>query len=261
MRSIWMIKGKWLFIGTDKRMSLCSKIMSERGYTCRAVKMDTYTEELKQVLIDFSPDNIVFPIHQIKGTIPLELINEGTQLYTGAASDAWITPFEQAEILVHRYLHEEQFIWENARLTAEALVSVYYTRTGRTISGKSFYVAGYGRVGKMVADVLASLGGQVSVIARSDGQLAEAAARGFKIGELKNMFEVDSCLINTIPSQWLSIKSDTNLLIFDLASLPGCLTGATMPEYYTLLPGLPGKYFPLDAATALAGALERIYRR
>ena len=31
---------------------------------------------------------------------------------------------------------------------------------GEQLQGKTFYVAGYGRVGKMVADVLTSLGGK-----------------------------------------------------------------------------------------------------
>ena len=50
-------------------------------------------------------------------------------------------------------LQDELFIWENARLTAEAFIHVYYNEMGRTIAEKQFYVAGYGRVGKMVADV------------------------------------------------------------------------------------------------------------
>ncbi len=64
---------------------------------------------------------------------------------------------------------------ENARLTAEAFhFRVLFSVQSRTISGKHFYVAGFGRVGKMVADVLSSLGANVTIIARSDAQLGEA---------------------------------------------------------------------------------------
>jgi len=256
-----MTKEKWLFIGTDKRMSACGEVMSGRGYTCQVIKTEFYTEELAKVLADFEPDHIVFPVLQMKGTIPVELIKEGTRLYIGVASNAWIKPFENAGFSIHRYLQEEQFIWINARLTAEAFMVVYYARTERVISGRTFHVAGYGRVGRMVADVLTSLGGKVTIIAGPDEERAEAAARGFAVEGLTENNAFSGCLINTIPSQWLSIKSDSPLLIFDLASVPGCLTEASMPEYYTLLPGLPGKYFPHDAATALADALGRIYRR
>jgi len=256
-----MTEEKWLFIGTDKRMSICSEIMSRRGHACQVIKTEYYTEELAKVLADFEPSHIVFPVLQMKGKIPVELIKEGTRLYIGVASDAWVTPLENAGFFIHRYLQEEQFIWINARLTAEAFMVVYYARTGRAVSGKSIHIAGYGRVGKMVADVLTSLGGKVTIITGPDVELAEAAARGFAVKGLSEDIECSGCLINTIPSQWLSIKSDSSLLIFDLASVPGCLTEASMPEYYTLLPGLPGKYFPHDAATALADALGRIYRR
>jgi len=256
-----MTKDKWLFIGTDSRMSASSEIMSEIGYNCRVLKTDSVTDELKEVLSNFSPDNIVFPILQMKGEFPLELIRDDTQLYVGVASDNWLNPFRQKNFDVHHYLRDELFIWENALLTAEAFIAVYYSRTTRTIAGKHFYVAGYGRVGKMVADVLSSLGGYITIIVRADAQHGEAKARGFEVVQSVANYKRDSCLINTIPSKWLSITDNANLLIFDLASAPGCLTDVSMPEYYTLLPGLPGKYFPLDAATALADALRRIHRR
>lgn len=255
-----MTEDKWLFIGTDKRMALCSETMASHGKMCRAIETDEYSEELAEVIQDFAPHHIVFPIHQLKGTMPPSLIKEGTQLYVGVASNEWLLPFEQENSTIHRYLEEELFIWENARLTAEAFIAVYYAQKRQSIFGKHFYVAGYGRVGKMVVDVLSSLGGKVTVIARSEADISEAVARGFAVKQISNSLEPGSCLVNTIPAKWLSSKKNKALSIFDLASAPGCLAEASVPEYYSLLPGLPGKYFPGDAATALASALRRIQR-
>ena len=236
--------------------------MKNVGYDCRIVQTDSYSAELTKMLVDFKPNHIVFPILEMKGTIPVDLLAKDTNLYTGVVSDDWLKPFSDAELPINSYLHEEIFVWENARLTAEAFISVFYSQIGSTILNNYFQVAGYGRIGKLVADTLRSLGGNVTVIARSDAQLGEAAARGFQVIPLMDFANgADSYLINTIPAKWLKSVQDPPLFIFDLASAPGCLIDDQVPEYYTILPGLPGKHFPIDAAVSLQGALERIYRR
>lgn len=256
-----MTKETWLFIGTDQRLSECNRLMTDRGYECRSIKTNTYTQELEIVLSEFVPKNIVFPILEMDGSIPLELIGLGTSLYTGVASDDWVELYKAADIKVESYLREELFIWENARITAEAFILAYYAELGLTVAKKRFHVAGYGRVGKMVADTLASLGGDVTIVARSVAQQSEAEMRGFKVVPLLDNLKIeDSFLVNTIPTPWFSIQKILPLFIFDLASAPGCLMQGSALEYYRLLPGLPGKYFPVDAAISLADALERIHQ-
>lgn len=236
--------------------------MAERGFDCSHIGVNSYTEKLENKITDFAPGHIVFPILQMEGSLPVNLLKDGTRLYTGVASDEWLTPFKEGKFIIHQYLQDELFIWQNARLTAEAFVMEYYSRMENPFTGRRFYVAGFGRVGKMIVHVLSSLGAFVTVLARSDTQLGEAAALGHNFEQLTDKFELkDGCLVNTIPAQWLTVQADTKLPIFDLASAPGCLTASIMPEYYTILPGLPGKHFPIDAATALADVLERMYRR
>ena len=236
--------------------------MTDRGHECRFIKTNTYTQELEAVLIEFVPEHIVFPILEMDGSIPLELIGVGASLYTGVTSDEWLEQYKAADIKIESYLREELFIWENARITAEAFILAYYSELGLTVAGKCFNVAGYGRVGKMVADTLASLGGDVTVIARSVAQLSEAKLRGFKVDCLSETMKIkDGYLVNTIPTRWFAVQQGLPHLIFDLASAPGCLMQGLTLEYYRLLPGLPGKYFPVDAAISLADALERIHQR
>lgn len=253
---------KWLFIGTDKRLSVCCGLMEQKGYISRYINTNAYTDELESVLIEYKPDHIVFPILEMTGSIPLELIRKTTKLYTGVVSDEWKKPYADAHFSIDSYLQDEIFIWENARITAEAFISVFYNEFGQTIDRKQFYVAGYGRVGKMVADALSSLGGNVTVIARSDAQLGEAEMRGFSAEQFSNHLKMsEAFLVNTIPAQWFTKQFEIPDFIFDLASAPGCLRETSTNEYYRLLPGLPGKYFPVDAAISLSGALERIHRR
>ena len=236
--------------------------MKNVGYDSLIVQTNRYSIELTEALVEFKPKHLVFPILEMEGTIPVDLLAKDTSLYTGVVSKDWLQPFSDAGLTINSYLKEEIFIWENARLTAEAFINVFYTQTGRTILNNHFQVAGYGRIGKMVADTLRSLGGNVTVIARSDAQLGEAAARGFEVIRLADTVNMtDSYLVNTIPAKWLKTGESLPLFIFDLASAPGCLIDDQVPEYYTILPGLPGKHFPIDAAISLQGALERIYRR
>ena len=256
-----MNREKWLFIGTDKRLSMCSKLMSKKGYDSCSVQVNAYTEKLEKVLGDYKPNHIVFPILEMTGSIPVEMIRESTKLYTGVVSEEWKKRYTDASLSITSYLQDEIFIWENARLTAEAFLHEYYREIGLTIADNRFYVAGYGRVGKMVVDVLNSLGGHVTVVARSDAQLGEARMRGHQVLRLSSSLEIDGYLVNTIPSKWLSEQSNMPKFIFDLASAPGCLKEPSTFEYYRLLPGLPGKYFPVEAAISLSGALERIKRR
>lgn len=259
------INRDWLFVGSDHRLSVCSKIMTDRGYACHYVATDHYSEQLHETIVEIAPQNIVFPILALKGelTSPKEW-RKDTRLYTGIASERWLAPLKDAGFEAASYLQEESFIWQNARLTAEAFLHEYYARNKRIIAGNHFYVAGFGRVGKAVAHVLGALGASVTVLARSDAQLGEASAFGYDTIRLTNAFSIDEGnLVNTIPAKWLSLHDGevASLHVFDLASAPGCLKEHPAPEYYTILLGLPGKHFPVDAATALADALERMYIR
>lgn len=257
-----MNKQRWLFIGTDERFKICSELMEKKGHSCRVIRTQTYSKEIAEVLIDFKPNHIVFPMLEMTKMIPVEMLKKEMTLYFGIVSLPVLEAFRKAGFNAYSYLKEELFIWENAQLTAEAFINEYYEATGRVVSGKAFQVAGYGRVGKIVAETIHSLGGEVTILARSEEQIGEAIARGFKAKALENTLDFDQTyLVNTIPSKWLKLEKKVPKFIFDLASAPGCLTNNQVPEYYTILPGLPGKHFPFDAAVALQGALERIYRR
>ena len=253
---------RWLFIGTDKRLSACSRLMAERGHTCHHAETNAYTKRLGEVITDFSPNHIVFPILQMERTLPSELLRNGTRLYTGVASEDWLRSYKEHDFRIESYLQEEQFIWQNARLTAEAFIAEFYSLRKQSVAEKKFYVAGFGKVGKMVAHVLSALGAEVTIIARSAKQLAEAGALRYSTRLLTSDIVLqESCLVNTIPAQWLSAVGNEKFHIFDLASAPGCLKVARADEYYTILPGLPGIHFPMDAAAALADVLDRMYRR
>lgn len=256
-----MTEGKWLFIGTDKRLAVCSEMMADRGFTTTHIATDSYSEQLATYLLEETPEHIVFPIRQMKETIPPELLHKEAKLYTGVASEEWLAPFKEAGLAVYSYLKDEPYIWQNARLTAEAFIREYYAYAERSIAENRFHIAGFGKVGKTAAHALAALGADVTIVARSDSQLGEASVLGYRTERLTDDWEMkEGNLVNTIPAKWLAVPETSRLHIFDLASAPGCLRGVPIPEYYTVLLGLPGKHFPVDAAAVLAEVLERMYR-
>ncbi|QTD42278.1 hypothetical protein [Sporosarcina sp. Te-1] len=250
---------KWLFIGSDRRLEICSKLFGEFGLASAHSNSNEYSDELGQLIASFQPDHIVFPILEMKGNIPPELLPSGTKLYVGVASEQWVATYESRGYPVERYLQEERFIWENAILTAEGFLREYYKDTNRCIKGRHFFVTGFGKVGKMTAKMIHSLGGEVTVAARSEAQLSEAVSLGYAIQSLQEDWTNEhSILVNTIPAQWLHLHNDSTLRVYDLASAPGCLKPGSFAEYYTIHLGLPGKHFPDDAAKVLAEALLRM---
>ena len=49
--------------------------------------------------------------------------------------------------------------------------------------------------------------------------------------------------------------------VYDLASYPGCLKDGVERDHYELLPALPGKFFPNDAANILYNSIVGQLRR
>ncbi|MFS0688048.1 hypothetical protein AB1K89_02205 [Sporosarcina sp. 179-K 8C2 HS] len=256
------IDGNWLFIGTDRRIFECSRIMKERGFDVLHYEGNNYSDQLADILDEIAPTHIVFPILQMEGTIPVDKINKTAILYPGMATNDWLAAFHDAGITIRPYLKEVEFVWENAVLTAEGFLLEYYQSSKRRISGEHFHIAGFGKVGKMTAAVLSSLGASVTILARSPDQLGEAASSGYETMQLPTgMVDLKGILVNTIPAKWLDVGTDSTLRIYDLASAPGCLRDNAPDEYYTIHLGLPGKHFPADAAKALSEALLRMNSR
>lgn len=257
-----MIEGNWLFIGTDHRLLKCSQIMKTWGYNTAHYSSNSHSDTLSALLDELSPAHIVLPILEMKNMIPTEEIPVGTTIYPGVMSANSIASYEDSGFPIRSYMKEVEYVWENARLTAEGFLLEYYESTKQCIFGKQFYVTGFGKVAKMTAEVLAALGASVTVIARSSEQLGEATALGYStIPFASGDFKVQGTLINTIPARWLTLDEQKDLRVFDLASAPGCLKDNAPDEYYTIHLGLPGKHFPEDAANALAKALLRMNSR
>ncbi|MFC7363797.1 MULTISPECIES: NAD(P)-dependent oxidoreductase [Bhargavaea] len=254
-----MNRPDWLIIGSDARFPKAADHLRKKGYTVIHDARDTWDSKTDELLKNEKPVRVVLPIHPPEGQPAPGLLEKVDRLFVGRLNAEWEKATELAGKLPRLYLQEERFIWENAVLTAEGFLAMFYRSGAGPVAGRQWIVAGYGRVGKTTARLLRAMGAEVSVLARSPSQTAEALTEGFGILDFHEAGLPGGILVNTIPSQWLELSGQYNPShIYDLASAPGCLKPGAAHEYYRLLPALPGRIFPDDAARILSEALCRM---
>ena len=252
------MKKKCAIIGTDARLHYLQTAVSER-LDARLFQTMVWNDELKNAIEDFQPEVLFLPIHALKLESPFALPKSCEVLFIGKKSEEIEQEIRAGDKRVFHYLEDEEWIWDNANLTAEGFINYFYINEMQAIYDKNFIITGYGRVGKRLAFALQHLGANVIISVRSEHQLFEAKSYGYQIATLEDIFERDEdksvYLINTIPSKWLENEKATSFKrVFDLASSPGCLldSEANIPVNYDLSTSLPGMYFPQDAGYLIA---------
>ena len=256
-----MTRPDWLIVGSDARFSKAAEHLRKKGFIVLHDARDRWDSKTDALLLEEKPVRVVLPIHPPEGTPAPGVLDQAERLFAGRLDAAWEKAAETAEKLPRLYLQEERFIWENASLTAEGFLAMFYDSGGGPVAGRQWVVAGYGRVGKTTARLMRAMGAEVSVLARSPSQTAEALTEGFGTLDFDGtgMPENSWNLVNTIPAQWLDPDGPFDpARIYDLASAPGCLKPGAVHEYYRLLPALPGRLFPDEAARVLSEALCRM---
>lgn len=252
---------KWLIVGTDPRMKILAKKLSDGKRTVYFKNVNVWEEELNKTAMEFKPQVVVLPIQPMPIEVPNVLGISNALIFAGRVNEEWKEILHHNEI--HYYLQDETFIWQNAALTAEAFVATFYN-TKQAIQGKKFIVTGFGRVAKMVAHILRSIGAEVCIAVKSNVQLNEAKALRYKAIFLEDVCEIQGdVFVNTIPAKWLNndFNGSITMPIYDLASFPGCLKDDVTRKNYELLPALPGKYFPTDAGNVLYESIVGQLRR
>ena len=160
----------------------------------------------------------------------------------------------------------------NAYVTAEAALMTAMELIDRTIRDTSFAVLGYGRIGKCLSRLLCAMGGTVTVCARREEPLLEAATEGChpllitekdSMNGLHPLCRDHTVLFNTVPERILTrsflLHLERDTLLIDLASSPfgacdGDVRDATAQNglRYLRAPSLPGSYAPYNAGRMIA---------
>ena len=187
--------------------------------------------------------------------------------------DALIMAFSPEKICAERkvfnFLEDEEFLVENARLTAEGAIVYAAKDMKAALRGTRCLVVGFGRIGQALTDLLVGLRALPVVYARRMEVRRRAMQRGGIVAE--NLHEGilgAKAVFSTPPEMVLSEEvlkfAEKDAVILDLASAP---FGVDLDSAQRLSlsarreGGIPGRYCPVSAAEALENAVKRIIDR
>lgn len=259
-------------IGGDERSLELARLLMKKEYVVKTygVFQDDYSnidEFLSGVSclvsgIPFSRDSQTINAPNCKKNISIQnLFNsmkECKTLMAGSFKDDIKIMASKYDIKLYDFMDDEDFAIYNAIPTAEAALEIAMRETKKTINGASTLILGYGRIGKVLADVLKALHSNVTVAARKSEDFAWIQAMGYKYIEyskLKMILPNVDILFNTVPALVIG-KEDiacmrNDSLIIDLASKPGGVDFDAAKEKgikAELALGLPGKVAPCSVA-------------
>ena len=234
-------------IGGDKRQIAMAESISSDGYNVYAVGFEkatflngviktTFDEAVKEskyiiLPLPVTKDNITLnaPFSESKVTLNDEFAQKlmfkkvfgSMKPKLINTSDIW------KDILLYDYFDREEFAVRNAVPTAEGAIEIAMHEYPGTINGSKCLIAGFGRIGKVLAGLLKGLGADVTISARKQKDLAWIELLGYtsvhtsKISQ-KSRYDI---IFNTVPN--LIFDSHTlalcakDAIVIDLASLPG----------------------------------------
>lgn len=187
-------------------------------------------------------------------------------LIAGAISQDIYQKAEDVQII--DMLKREELSVLNTISTAEGAIQIAMEETSRTIHGSNVLVMGFGRIGKILAKMLAGIGAHVTCEARKDTDIAWIKAYGYQsvyLNQLEEHLDTYDIIINTIPfiildeEKLKKLKKD--VLMIDLASNPGGIDKKAAKDLGLKLVwalSLPGKVAPITSAEFIKETLYNI---
>lgn len=259
-------------IGGDERSCELAKLLIRKEYVVKTYGVftndyDNIDEFLTGVSclvsgIPFSRDNETINAPNCENKISIQnLFNsmkECKKLVAGSFKDDVKIMASKYDIKLFDFMDDEDFAIYNAIPTAEGAIEIALHNTKSTINGSVCLILGYGRIGKVLADLLIGLHSDVIVAARKAEDFAWIKAMGYKCidySNLKNVLSDVDILFNTVPALVIGREEidymKDNSLIIDLASKPGGIDFDAAKERgikAELALGLPGKVAPISVA-------------
>ena len=200
----------------------------------------------------------------------LDGITPSAIVFGGQIKPNFAKALEEKGIKFFDYLSREELAIRNAIPTAEGAIKIAIEETPITINGSKCLVLGYGRIGKILAKMLAGLGADVTVEARKYADLAMIDFHGYgalSISDLKSKIKDYDIIFNTVPALLIdydalsTMKKDS--LIIDLSSRPGGVDFNIAKELgikaiWAL--GLPGKIAPVTSGAIIKDTIMNIIK-
>lgn len=225
----------------------------------RGLKCLEKTEQLFLLPIPTTRDNKVILGTNIYIDSLYEAFSESCLIVGYSLSEGFKSKAVDAGCLIHDVGCDEEFLCENAQLTAEATLGILLNSSVCALSDMSIGVVGYGRIGKRLTRLLLYLGASVKVYSSSDNKRIDLGEWGVATAESASGADLSDIdvLINTAPA----VIFDTtvsgifphSVRVIDLAS-GNNFPGLSAVEKY---PSIPAKMFPATAGRAWGRSIER----
>lgn len=278
-------------IGGDYRFVKLAGMLIEEGVEVLTYALDCSEEEFYNEIQDCnSIDEAIGKSNIILGPIPLSsngisinapfsdkkiecdtLIEKlkNKIFIAGNINDEIIEKASLNNVKVIDILKREELAVLNAISTAEGTLKIAIEETTTNVHGSNVLILGFGRIAKVLANMMNGIGANVSCAARRNEPLAWVRAYGYNPIKLENINEElkkFDIIVNTIPH---IILDDSNLdlvksgtLIIDLASNPGGVDREVVKEKnikFIWALSIPGKIAPVTSAEFIKETLYNIY--
>jgi len=266
-------------IGGDKRQLYCARSATDDGYgvyICGFEKCDT--------LLGMKISDLESTVKNADAFIlPLPVSKDGVNLNTPLSDknisiDSFFQLAENKPVFcgmklsfnrdnIYDYSAREEFAAANAVPTSEGAIETAMLEYDGTINHSKCLVTGYGRIGRVLSDMLDGLGADVTVSARNLKDLEFIKAKGFHAlhtSDIKGNFDI---IFNTVPcmifNAHILAKTAQNALVIDLASMPGGVDFKAAERLHIKTVhalSLPGKVAPKASGIIIKNAVYNIIR-
>ncbi len=240
--------------GTDERLGFCREYLLEKKLTT--------VSEIILLPIPSTRDGVTVAG---LGKTPIELL--GGRIYSGVVAGYGIPKAFKEELAelglsVADVSLDEQFVQDNASLTAVGAVGKILTESNAVPKNLSIGIIGYGRIGKRLLELLLFLGARVIIFTSKEGVRRELCAHGISALPYEALSKVSEgvsldILINTAPAP---IISNEAIAAFEKTKLIELASGYNFPESasVTRLMQLPAKMYPRSAGRVLGNSILRM---
>jgi hypothetical protein len=234
-------------IGTTEAVKYAVSILQKNGVPI----IDHPAPEVTHLLLDvpgFTPDGSLRGGGEIRYT--LERLPPSITVIGGNLQHPALEEYRKADLLT-----DEDYLCENAAITAECALRIASPIIKTTFRNTHVLVIGWGRIGKYLAQLLKSLGAEITVAARQEKDRAILRALGYRTLKFGDSSEAYQLIFNTVPFPYPGTVGNDRSFRIELASAPG-LTGPN------LIPasGLPGRLAPESSGKLIADTLLRMYK-
>jgi len=189
----------------------------------------------------------------------------GTPVCAGKAGESLRSVCRRQKLALSDYFLREDFSLKNAELTAEGALGLLL-QGDRALRGSRVLIAGFGRIGRLLAAKLLHLGAHVIVTARKSEDRVLAELMGCEAVPVHRAAEqCPDAVVNTVPAPLFheaELRAFGNSAkLIELASPPygfDFAAAEAVGMHIELASGLPGKTAPHAAAAAVRDAVYAI---